>query len=332
MDNIPINIDSRFRDINMYPNPAEFIYRPNAPFKNCAYIRLSSIEIPNLYFTFSNFKNNTSFSFTCLSNNYIIKIDEGMYGADLMMDTINNKMVSINNVTESNLNISFDIITGYTTIHNNVPFSVNFSNSPSQYNSLGYQLGFRKNIYNSVYDNHIYYIKSESQLDCVGDAYIFLCINDYGCIHHEFEDIIVNGDIKKRENKNKPLAKIIMYSNKTDVVNDNGSNFLTKQYIFKQPVDIYKFDISLLDPLGNVIDLLYMNFSMTLEIGLINDSVLKNELATKNNNIQLYNILQGQPIINKNMDSIFKSDTDKVIYLNGNTEKKKKKKKINFNY
>ena len=43
-------------------------------------------------------------------------------------------------------------------------------------------------------------------------------------------------------------------------------NLLTKEYIFKQPIDINKFDIELIDPYGNIIDMIYMNFSFTLEL------------------------------------------------------------------
>ena len=60
MDNIIINIDSRFRNKQIYNNSGKFIYQLSEKIKNCKYIRLSSFEFPNLYFTFTEKKNNIS--------------------------------------------------------------------------------------------------------------------------------------------------------------------------------------------------------------------------------------------------------------------------------
>jgi len=58
MDNIIINIDSRFRNKQIYSNAGKFTYHLGDKIKNCKYIRLSSFEFPNLYFTFTEKKNN----------------------------------------------------------------------------------------------------------------------------------------------------------------------------------------------------------------------------------------------------------------------------------
>ncbi len=63
------------------------------------------------------------------------------------------------------------------------------------------------------------------------------------------------------------------------MVFDNGSNYLTKNYIFKQPVDLYKFEIELIDPRGYTIDMLYSDFSMTLEVGQVLNSDLGNRMS-----------------------------------------------------
>ena len=65
MENVLVNIDSRFRDRLKYPNAAKFTYRMSEKIKNCKYIRMSSIEFPNLYHTFSSKKLNTYFYITC---------------------------------------------------------------------------------------------------------------------------------------------------------------------------------------------------------------------------------------------------------------------------
>ena len=53
---------------------------------------------------------------------------------------------------------------------------------------------------------------------------------------------------------------------------DNGANFLTKTYKFKQPVNLSKFDIELVNQFGKTVDMNYIDFSMTLEVGQIYDS------------------------------------------------------------
>ena len=53
MENILLNVDSRFRMKDKYPNSAKFSYRASEKIKNCKYIRVSSIEFPNLYWTFN---------------------------------------------------------------------------------------------------------------------------------------------------------------------------------------------------------------------------------------------------------------------------------------
>ena len=82
-------------------------------------------------------------------------------------------------------------------------------------------------------------------------------INNYG--------IIYDNNIK-----NNLFAKIIMYDQQFII--DNGSNFLTKEYVFRQPVNITKLDIELLYFNGTNIDTNLLDYSLTLELIQIYDS------------------------------------------------------------
>ena len=83
MENIIINIDSRFRDKNKFPKSSSFSLALSERIKNCIYIRLSSIEFPNLYFTFTELKKNTSFNITLDDNTVInIIIHDGFYDSN----------------------------------------------------------------------------------------------------------------------------------------------------------------------------------------------------------------------------------------------------------
>ena len=310
MENIIINIDSRFRDTTAYPNSAFFVYRLKDVLKNCKYIRLSSFEIPNLYFTFCTRKKNISFDFIYNSNTYSISIGPGMYNYEQLLVVIQNAINKL--ISDEGLGItvtlSFTSITGFVTITADQPFSMNFSNGDPYLKPLGYFLGFRKNYYDSqtkvVSGTTINYIVTEGQLDTVGDHYLFLRINDYGVIHHDFDSITNSyqiSDSMKMPGRKQLLAKIVINEQKTEHVFDNGSNFLTKSYIFKQPVDISRLEIELIEPSGFTIDLLHMNFSFTLEIGVITNSNLKDQLT---NDIFGTQTITG-PMFNPSIENVF---------------------------
>jgi hypothetical protein len=55
-----ISIDSRFRSSTL-DSPSQFYLKLLAPIKNVVSVRLSSLEIPNTWYTFSNIRGNTSF-------------------------------------------------------------------------------------------------------------------------------------------------------------------------------------------------------------------------------------------------------------------------------
>lgn len=331
MDNIIINIDSRFRNKQIYNNSGKFTYQINEKIKNCKYIRLSSFEFPNLYFTFTEKKNNISFKLISNGHTFMVNIAEGYYASDSFLLEIQEQLDKANLYMDTEFRIIFNYNNGFCTIENDKNFRVEFSNYPSRYPSLGYQLGFRKDEYTSSSivnaGSAVFSITTESQLDTIGDQYLFLKLNDYGVIFHDYEDIIIkdsSGTIIGREkyagDKN-VFAKIILNTNKAEQVFDNGSNFLTKSYIFRQPIDLDRFNISLTDPRGNIVDMVHMDFSLTLEIGVVYDSTLQYEISDTLANKFMVSGLPNLPVLdnvsktNKNMN-IINDDTNQGNNLN----------------
>ena len=313
MENIIINIDSRFRDRTAYPNSAFFVYRLKDVLKNCKYIRLSSFEIPNLYFTFSARKKNLSFKLTILGNEYTLMIGVGMYNYEQLLVVIQNTIDALI-ASESlavSITLSFTSITGFVTINSDTDFSMDFDNGDPYLKPLGYYLGFRKNIYNAqtkvISGSTVYYIVTESQLDTTGDHYMFLRINDYGVIHHDFDSITNNyqvSDAMKTPGRKNLLAKVIINEQKTEHVFDNGANFLSKSYVFKQPVDISRLEIELIEPSGFTLDLLYMDFSFTLEVGVITNSNLRDQMT---NDMFNTHSITG-PMFNPSIENVFNTN------------------------
>ena len=268
MENTLINIDSKFRDVVKYPNPGNYTYILSEPLKNISFIRLASIELPTAFYTFLGLNNNIDFKITTQNGvNIPVSIPEGNYDSTTMITTIQSILNSSNSENNTQFKISWNSINFKVTVSNNTPFNLIFGND-NKHRSLGYRLGFIFNDNNYLASNQVesydqitgelsYKWTGDTFLNITKDEYLFVRINDYGVIYNSNRD------------KNL-LAKIILYDQQFII--DNGANFLTKTYKFKQPVNLSKFDIELINQFGNTIDMNYIDFSMTLEVGQIYDS------------------------------------------------------------
>lgn len=265
MENILINVDSQFRDKKKYPFASRFTYVPNDKFKNVQYIRLSSVEIPNIWYDFTAERNNISFKIIieATSVEHEIVIPEGIYTSDDFVTTLTMLFNDLNTLYGYNFEIFVDNVQYRVVISNNVSgpnggqiFTLDFRRTfQTPYDSLGVVMGYQELVYNGLLE-----YKAEDVLDVIGDAYCFLRVNDYGIIYNQ----VLNKRI---------LGKVILEKNKTYEVFDNR-NFITKEYIFHQPVNMEKFEIELLDKYGQYLDLRGEDFSFTLELGLIENSKL----------------------------------------------------------
>jgi hypothetical protein len=70
------------------------------------------------------------------------------------------------------------------------------------------------------------------------------------------------------------LAKIQLTQGKNSVVFYGGEPFLTKRYVFEQPVNIESLDITLMTPNGDIIDFTGQDWSFTVELEIIENSRL----------------------------------------------------------
>uniref|UniRef100_A0A6C0H147 Uncharacterized protein n=1 Tax=viral metagenome TaxID=1070528 RepID=A0A6C0H147_9ZZZZ len=97
MENIIINIDTSYRDVISYPNAGLFTYKLNNSLKNITYIRLSSIELPVVYYTFTEklFGNQKQ----------DILIQEGNYDSNMIITEIQSKLDILNQNYGTTFNI-----------------------------------------------------------------------------------------------------------------------------------------------------------------------------------------------------------------------------------
>jgi hypothetical protein len=284
-----INVDSRFRDV-CSESPTNFTYQLEHTYKNVIRARVASIEIPNMFYTFSKAKKNLSFVVKAydISNNpraVVIELEQGNYTSAEIISEIQTMfderlripygifLTVMLNTNNAKISIQHNGVSAYPVTSSTVvptanarPFILDFLVEPCMRErlhnfGLGYNLGFRNKVY-KVMDVSMspeglmtYSIVAEGCLDVVGDTYLLLSINDL----HTVEQ-------KTKTNYIQCLAKVIVREEKYAVIYDDGGTLLSNDVIFPSPVDLSRLQIKLMDPYGDIIDLCGMNFSFSLEI------------------------------------------------------------------
>ena len=271
-----LNIDSRFCS-ETSKSTTDFTFQLDHTYKNIIRLRIASIEIPNMMYTFT-IKNN-SFSIKAYDKLNIarlirITIPVGNYKSCELIERIQQLLdTEVRDRYGIFMTITLDTITAKVTItHKGVssvpvtipltvplspatPFILEFTTKNVRKHNfgLGYNLGFRKNAYKV--SNTVYSQTGECCIDVVGDTYMFLCINDL----HTVEQ-------KTDENYIQCLAKIIIREDRYAVIYDDGSTLMANEIVFPSPIDLKILQVKLIDAYGDVVDLNCMNFSFSLEI------------------------------------------------------------------
>jgi hypothetical protein len=305
-----INIDSRFR--NYYSgtlnsksaslvlnastptnNSAEFSFTLPIPINNAISVRMSSLEFPNAFYTFSKSRGNVSFYIiiptgsTNPLNKRLINISDGNYTdvslASAIESLINTEVSNITSdpaadpITSTIFSVLIDggnattaspsfVNTGKLTISSNslLEFDLMFDNGiygtrDNDY-GLGHYIGFRDKSYYGLTS-----YTSESIVDTTDWPYVFLKLHgDWKVVRHQTE----------ATNNLFAFAKINLSGEKNSLIFSNNSNTITSEFFFSQPTKVTHIPVKLVDPYDDVLDLLQMDFSLTLEIKEVLDSRL----------------------------------------------------------
>jgi hypothetical protein len=274
------NIDSRFRNAVIMTDPStnsfdsqsttNFLFRLSRTIKNIASVKLSSFEFPNIFYTFSTSRNNSSFIINLLGNVQTITIDTGNYlqsGSDVLID-----YTAVCNEIEGKLDaayglgaftVTYNTSTDKVTITNAgaTNFTITFTNTASisnlgltatnRNNGIGYFLGFQNYTYTGAPS-----YTGESGTQIVGDQYIYLSLSDWDNVQHQ----------DYNQTHFSAFAKILLGGKNKMTIDTLVTNTTTKEYHFTQPTNIGLIAIQVLDAFGNIIDLRDVNISMTLEL------------------------------------------------------------------
>lgn len=260
-----LNIDSRFRDHSQSVSSTDFMIKLPRTYKNVIGVRLSSIEIPNTWYTFTCARGNTAIKV----NGLVSYIPDGNYLPTQLASSVESAVQTT--AGNANTTVAFSFVTGKIVISNSTDgLSLEFGTSPScgdclssassliPYNGgLGYQLGFTKTFYggNSSFTG-------EYVVDTMRDTYVLLQLPELEMLMDSFT--YGNTSIKA-------FAKIIIDQDKFNLIYDNGANTVSKQIQFPQPVNMSTFRVRLVDAYGLPIDLMG-DFSITLEISEVVNS------------------------------------------------------------
>lgn len=271
-----ISIDSRFRQNPGTTSSSDFFIRLLTPIKNVLRVRVTSIELPNNYYTFTAARKNVSFRIyygpvTPSRPYYDIVVPDGNYSVNDMITALNDAFAAAPVGILTGMQIQpFDVITGHFTIIWNAPFTldttVGSAVRPIEY-GLGYNLGFSYGTFDASGSGVAYSLRSNQSAYFASDQYALLKINAFDCVTHQLPDETLTA-----------LAKIIIRDPKNYVAYDDYSSGVAKEVVFPAPQDLSRLHVQLFDPYGVVMSFGTSQFSFTLEVLEVRNSSLYNTI------------------------------------------------------
>ncbi len=290
MDTRIYNIDSKFRNITTFPNAGDYVYNNMdqtvgtnyiiEPFneKNVIELKIASIEMPNtVYYIQAARGNNVIGGYT---------VPDGSYTRQ--------ELITLLNANITGVVFTYTSATGKVTITTNGSTTLNIPANTvtgSNYGSLGELLGFTVPQTIAISTTTI---GINSMLNPSED-YFFIRINDFGNIIHR---------------NRRYVAKVIPdYNGRFDDLNQETTYRLVTNIIkFDQPVDIPSLRITLEDSYGQIINMNGSNYSLSLELTIVTNSILKNY-----DEIRFYNEKVMNRILTSKMLAYYEKQVDKKV-------------------
>ena len=278
-----LNLNSFFRKNYSNTTSTDFQYLIPTEIKNVASIRLSSIEIPNYWYLISQKNNNNTFKITIISTEYLITIPDGNYSANALILFLNTTYFYQSTTTNDLKYIEFSINPNNQKSQFNLKnapsglrFSLQFRNDDIQNvkqitSTFGWILGYRLPIYLNINSK----IQSEGLYNDGKSRYIYVSLNDFQYNHNilnivGLENSIIEDDI---------IAKVPITNGTYSIIIDDTINPLTKTRTYNGPVNIRNLHIKLLDMYGDLIDLNYMDYSLTIKLDILYECFSFNDVT-----------------------------------------------------
>lgn len=258
METIIINIDSRKRNKNDYPEDFNFRHSLQNPLNDIVSINLNSIEFTNSDHLITAKKKNNIFTVILENENiYDFKLDDGNYLPTKVSELFN----EFSEINFLDISLIINKNTGkahFESTYN--AFSITFNASVINYLSLGEMLGFENGSKTSVLDGENNIIKATNIINFIGENYYFLKINNIGNIYN---------------NSNKYFAKLIIENGFYQIIFEGQHKNISKIIEFNKPIDLHYIDICIEDNFGNEVKSNGIPLSLTLEFKILRNSLLK---------------------------------------------------------
>jgi hypothetical protein len=260
-------LNSLFREDYKNTTSTDFSLVLPYQFKNVFSLRLSSIQLPNVLYCFSDKKMNNIMYIT----EHPEDGSEGVEGTVILPEG-NFDLIRLAQILQETINSTlkidpprFEVIayesTQKITISNtNHVFTMNFLKDidSNDFNStLGWTLGYR-NVKYSCSSNYT----TEATYNSVASDYIFFVLNDFN--HSQSQNILAM--YSKSYIGNNILAMIPLTSASFHICFNSGVDFIEKKREYFGPVNLQRLKIELRNQYGELLDLNNMDFSFSLEV------------------------------------------------------------------
>jgi len=267
-----LSLDSRFAD-TYYQGTGDWMMRLPTVYKNIMRVALSSVEIPNVAWVFSKENGNLNIGYTiggcCGTSNttcdnipqVMVSIPPGNYSAASLAAAVQTALQS--GAGGSGFTVSLSGATGQITIANPSAFSLFFAStnpavaSRSRYWGLGFWLGFREQIADI----------------CVGESAVGSSLALVQPAPYYIIQLLLSGpervdDVTHMVGQGDSViafAKVVLRNGVYALNFDDNANLLRKEMTFLAPVNIPQVRFRVLDPWGNVVNMLDVDWSCTVE-------------------------------------------------------------------
>jgi hypothetical protein len=240
--------------------------------KNVIRVRLSSIEVPLVEPMFSILKGNVTMRVRIGAGAYVQtgSILAGNYTAGALVTALQAKL----QVIDARFTITLNGISGLISITNSgVAFTIDFASpvdkiaSRPTYWGLGYYLGFRDTVLTATYSG------VTGGYSVFGTSVVNVSPNSYYLVRLQCPDEAVN--VTHRTVGGgfvSAFAKIVLTNDFYQIQFGDNSNWVRNEYTFVSPVNIPHFQISLLDPWGELVNMMDADWSYTIEVTEIKNS------------------------------------------------------------
>lgn len=258
-----LSVDSRFADQNYgaIPDTTDFQIRLPETIKNVMRIRLSSVEIPPVEYTFSVEKGNCSGVIIDSGGTTSFSIPPGNYTQDSLAAAVQSAIGTSFTCLYSSVSQRI-VITGSSDFTLQLGSSDQSICSRKTHWGLGYYLGFRTPL-----DITGTRTISSVAFVAIGYAAPIVTPTAYYLLQLSCPDLLDSVRHRLPGNSEIPVfAKIILQGGGNGVDIDNNSNDVWKEYTFLAPTNISQFRIRLLDPFGVPVRLNTSDWSMTFEL------------------------------------------------------------------